>query len=161
MRTRGYRHCSMIEKDRYEQTSGFLGCERFSSLMCARSKQSPSPVSMRKFMPVVWRGSPVEVNSAIARLHRLRKMTDTEKQGALSRLDLLTRGWREILPGDHVRDVARRLLDTHELRSADSLQLATALTWCQQRPANRDFVCADVRLSKAAAAAGFSVLELS
>lgn len=125
----------------------------------ASSRQAQS--QLRKFMPVVWRGSPVEVNSAIARLHRLRKMTDTEKQGALSRLDLLTRGWREILPGDHVRDVARRLLDTHELRSADSLQLATASTWCQQRPANRDFVCADVRLSKAAAAAGFSVLELS
>jgi predicted nucleic acid-binding protein len=112
-------------------------------------------------MPVVWWGSPVEVHSAIARLHRLGKLKDAEKQGALSRLDLLSGGWREILPGDHVRDLARRLLDAHELRAADSLQLAAALTWCQQHPAKRNFVCADQRLSKAAIAAGFSVLELS
>lgn len=125
----------------------------------ATSRQAQS--QLRKFMPVVWWGSPVEVHSAIARLSRLGKLKDAEKQGALSRLDLLSRGWREILPGDHVRDLARRLLDTHELRAADSLQLAAALTWCQQRPAKRNFLCADERLSKAAVAAGFSVLELS
>ena len=99
--------------------------------------------------------------SAIARLYRVGNLDDREKQKALSQLHLLNRGWREILPGDHVRDVAARLLDAHELRAADSLQLAAALTWCQQRPAKRDFVCSDDRLSKAAAAVGFAVLELS
>jgi hypothetical protein len=74
---------------------------------------------------------------------------------------LLNRGWREILPGDHVREIAVRLLDAHELRSPDSLQLAAALTWCQQRPTRRDFVCGDHRLSNAAAAVGFAVRELS
>jgi predicted nucleic acid-binding protein len=103
----------------------------------------------------------VEVHSAIARLHRVGQVTDAEEQKALSQLDLLNRGWREILPGDHVRELATRLLDAHDLRAADSMQLAAALTWCQQRPAKRDFVCADHRLSKAAIAAGFSVLELS
>jgi predicted nucleic acid-binding protein len=112
-------------------------------------------------MPVVWWGSLVEVHSAIARLHRLGTLKDVEKQGALARLDLLSRGWREILPGDHVRDLAKHLLDTHELRAADSLQLAAALTWCQQRPAKRDFLCGDERLSRAATSAGFSVLRLS
>jgi len=109
----------------------------------------------------VWWGSPVEVHSAIARLHRLGMITTAEKQGALSRLALLGRGWREILPGDALRDLAMRLLDSHELRAADSMQLAAALTWCQQRPARRPFVCADLRLSKAAEAAGFDVTELS
>jgi hypothetical protein len=52
---------------------------------------------------------------------------------------------------DQVRDLATRLLGIHELRAADSLQLAAALTWCQQRPANRNFVCGDERLSRAAA----------
>jgi uncharacterized protein len=125
----------------------------------ASSRQAQS--RLRKSMPVVWWGSLVEVHSAIARLHRLGMLKAVEKQGALSRLDLLSHGWREILPGDHVRDLARRALETHELRASDSLQLAAALTWCQQRPAKRDFVCADQRLSKAAKAAGFSVLELS
>jgi hypothetical protein len=125
--------------------------------MTSRRAQS----QLRKLLPVVWWGSPVEVHSAIARLYRLGRLKDVEKQGAVSRLDLLSRGWREILPGDHVRELARNLLDTHELRAADSLQLAAALTWCQQRPARRNFVCADQRLSKAAAAAGFSVVEFS
>jgi len=116
---------------------------------------------LRKFLPVVWWGSLLEVHSAIARLHRLGQMSDAEKQKALSHLDVLNRGWREILPGDHVRELAIRLLDAHELRAADSLQLAAALTWCQQRPAKRDFVCGDERLSKAAAAVGFAIRELS
>ena len=103
------------------------------------SRQAQS--QLRKLLPVVWWGSPVEVHSAISRLHRLGKLKDVEKQGALSRLAVLTRGWREILPGDPVRDLATRLLDAHELRAADSFQLAAALVWCQQRPARRTFVC--------------------
>jgi hypothetical protein len=39
---------------------------------------------------------------------------------------LLNRGWREILPGDQVRDLATQLLDKHSLRAADSLQLAAS-----------------------------------
>jgi hypothetical protein len=124
----------------------------------ATSRQAHTQI--RKFLPVVWWGSMVEVHSAIARLYRLGKLSEKEKQGALSRLDLLNSGWREVLPGDHVREMARRLLDGHELRAADSLQLAAALTWCQQRPAKRDFICSDERLSKAAAAVGFAVLQL-
>ena len=123
------------------------------------SRQAQS--QLRKSMPVVWWGSSVEVHSAIARLHRLGKLNDLGKQGALSRLNLLSRGWREILPGDPVRDLAMRLLDGYELRAADSFQLAAALIWCQQRPLRRAFVCAYQRLSKAAKSAGFTVFELS
>lgn len=123
------------------------------------SRQAQS--QLRKSAPVVWWGSPVEVHSAIGRLHRLGKLKDVEKQGALSRLAMLSRGWREILPGDQLRDLAMRLLDIHDLRAADSFQLAAALIWCQQRPARRTFVCADQRLLKAADAAGFTVFELS
>ncbi len=124
----------------------------------ASSRQAQS--QLRKSMPVVWWGSLVEVHSAIARLHRLGKLNDLGRKGAFSRLDLLSRGWREILPGDPLRDLAMRLLDAYELRAADSLQLAAALTWCQQRPARRAFVCADQRLSNAAKSEGFAVLEL-
>ena len=115
---------------------------------------------LRDRLPVVWWGSVVEVHSAIARLHRLGKLNDAEKKGALSRLDLLRRGWREILPSDLVRDLALHQLNIYELRAADSLQLAAALTWCRERPARRSFLSGDQRLSKAAAAAGFSMLEL-
>lgn len=129
--------------------------------LCVHESASRQAQSyLRKSLPVVWWGSAVEVRSAIARLHRLGKLNDVEKNGAISRLERLSRGWREVLPGDSVRDLAFRLLDSYELRAADSLQLAAALTWCQQRPARRSFICADQRLSQAAVSAGFSVLSL-
>ena len=115
---------------------------------------------LRKFAPVVWWASPVEVHSAVARLHRSGAVNDMEKQGALSRLALLRRGWREILPDDALRELASRLLDVYTLRASDSLQLAAALTWCQQRPAQRRFISGDQRLCDAAEAAGFVVIAL-
>jgi predicted nucleic acid-binding protein len=115
---------------------------------------------LRKFAPVVWWGSPVEVHSAICRLHREKQITDAGKKGALARLHLLGRGWREILPDDQLREWALQLLDEYSLRAADSLQLAASLTWCEKRPSRRSFVCGDQRLSHAANSVGFSVLEL-
>jgi predicted nucleic acid-binding protein len=115
---------------------------------------------LRKFSPVVWWASSVEVHSAIARLHRNGAVNDMGKQGALSRLSLLRRGWREILPDDPLRELASRLLDVYALRANDSLQLAAALTSCQQRPAQRTFICGDARLCEAAEAAGFVVIAL-
>jgi hypothetical protein len=102
----------------------------------------------------------VEIHSAISRLSRTAKLTDPEKRGALSRLDLLSHGWKEILPDDPLRELASSLLDIHELRAGHSLQLAAALTWCQKRPSKRNFVCRDQRLSKAAGDSGFSVVQL-
>ena len=115
---------------------------------------------LRRFTPVVWWGTLVEVHSAISRLHRKAGLSDVEKRGALTRLEVMSRGWREILPSDRLRDLAADLLDKYELRAADSFQLAAALMWCQQRPSKRTFVCGDERLSKAAELAGFSIVPL-
>jgi predicted nucleic acid-binding protein len=129
--------------------------------LCVHERTSRQAQSqLRRVMPVVWWASKVEVYSAVARLYRLGRLKDAEKKGALSRLEMLRRGWREILPSDPLCELATGLLDSYELRAADSLQLAAALVWCQQRPARRTFICADQRLSKSAAAAGFSVVEL-
>ena len=84
---------------------------------------------LRRFLPVVWWGSLIEIHSAIARHHRLGKLRDPEKHRAFSQLGILSAGWREILSGDDLRGLAARLLDAHELRAADSLQLAAALVW--------------------------------
>ena len=97
----------------------------------------------------------------MTRLHRLAVLSDRDRKGALARLELLSRGWREILPADSVRELARQLLDIHQLRAADSLQLAATLTWCHQQPRNRNFVSGDQQLCQAAASAGFTVLALS
>ena len=116
---------------------------------------------LRKFLPVVWWGTPVEIHSAISRVHRLGQLSDRGKQKALAQLDILVRGVKEILPGDHVRDLARKMLDVHDLRAADSLQLAAALVWCQERPAKRNFLGADRRLLDAVRTQGFAVVDLS
>lgn len=115
---------------------------------------------LKRFAPVVWWGSLVEVHSAICRLHRDKEISDVDKQGAVARLRLLSRGWREVLPDDQVRDLAAQALDKYSLRAADSLQFAASLIWCEQRPSRRRFICGDHRLAKAADSAGFLVLEL-
>ncbi|MDG7000956.1 MAG: PIN domain-containing protein, partial [Nitrososphaerota archaeon] len=61
---------------------------------------------LRRFAPVVWWGSIVEVHSAIARLHREAAITSSERDGALARLTLLGQCWREILPDDALRNLA-------------------------------------------------------
>ena len=115
---------------------------------------------LRKFATVVWWASPVEVHSAVTRLHRSGAVNDAEKQGALARLALLRRGWSEILPDDSLRELASKLLDVYTLRAADSLQLAAALIWCRQQPAQRRFISGQERLCDAAEAAGFDVFAL-
>jgi predicted nucleic acid-binding protein len=143
------------------QQPAFWDASGIVPLCVHESTSRHAEAKLRQFMPVVWWASTVEVHSAIARLHRLGRLKDVEKTGALSRLSVLSRGWREILPSDSLRALAVRLLDSYELRAADRLQLSAALIWCQERPARRTFISADQRLSKAAVAAGFSVLELS
>jgi hypothetical protein len=81
---------------------------------------------LRKFTPVVWWGSLVEVHSAICCLHREKEITDAGRKGALTRLRLLSHGWKEILPADPLRELALHLLGENFLRSADSLQLAAS-----------------------------------
>jgi hypothetical protein len=100
------------------------------------------------------------VHSAICRLHREKAISEFDKKGALARLQLLNRAWREVLPDDQLRALARESLEKYLLRAADSFQLAASLIWCQQQPARRKFICADHRLAGAAGAAGFSVLVL-
>jgi predicted nucleic acid-binding protein len=130
--------------------------------LCVHEKASQQAQAyLRKYTPAVCWGSLVEVQSAVARLHRQGLLNDSGKQGALARLAVLARGWKEILPDDTLRALAGDLLNRYTLRSADSLQLAAALTWCQQRPAKRIFVSGDQRLCVAAEEAGFLVLQLA
>jgi len=115
---------------------------------------------LRKYTPVVWWGSGIEVYSAIWRLYRMKEINDRERLGAATRLQALKEAWDEILPGDDLRNSAERLLEKYPLRAGDSLQLAAALVWCGGRPAKRAFLCGDERLSEAAKVAGFAVVEL-
>jgi uncharacterized protein len=142
------------------KTTAFWDSSALVSL-CVRQPASPRAHSLHsRFQPVVWWGSLVEIQSAFCRLCRDGDITQAERQDAQSRLRLLSAAWREILPGDRVREFAFLLLESYPLRAADSLQLAAAMIWCDQNPAGRRFICGDRRLSEAAESAGFLVLEL-
>jgi len=143
-----------------KKTTAFWDASALAPLCIHEAASRQAQIYLSKFALVVWWGSLVEVYSAICRLHRGKAISDSHKQGAVVRLRLLNRGWREVLPDDQLRDLAMESLDEYSLRSADSLQLAASLVWCQQHPSKRSFICGDRRLAEAAGAAGFSVLEL-
>lgn len=107
---------------------------------------------------LVWWGSPVECGSAIARRERDGDLAAAGATDALSRLRSLAGSWGEVLPTDPVRNTSMRLLRTHPLRAADSLQLAAAIVAAQGDPASLAFVCLDERLRDAAAREGFPTL---
>lgn len=91
-------------------------------------------------------------------MNRFGTISSTDLRRASDQLSSLQRGWHQILPIDELRDRAADLIDTYPLRSADALQLAAALTWCQKRPVRRTFITADIRLAEAATLAGFTVV---
>ena len=142
------------------KTTAFWDSSALVPLCIRQAGSRQAQLYLRKFDLVVWWGSFVEVHSAICRLHRASEINDAEKKGAAARLSLLSRGWREVLPDDQIRNLAAVSLENYVLRAADALQLAAALIWCQQRPAGRNFISADRRLLQAATAAGFSALEI-
>jgi uncharacterized protein len=114
----------------------------------------------RQYALVVWWATEVEIHSAVERLHRSGDLQDAARQAALNRLSVLKGGWREVLPSDPLRAEASDLLAKYSLRAADSLQLAAALVWCQQKPARRSFLSGDERLCAAAGSCGFVVVRL-
>jgi predicted nucleic acid-binding protein len=144
-----------------KKTAAFWDASALAPLCIDEAASHQAYAYLRKFRPVVWWESLVEVHSAICRLHRDQQITDVDKRGAVARLRLLKLGCREVLPDDQLRDLATESLDRYSLRAADSLQLSASLIWCQRHPSGRNFICGDRRLAEAATSAGFSVLELA
>ena len=107
---------------------------------------------------IVWWGAPVECASAIARREREGALSAQEATGALARMRVLARSWEEVVASESVRTVSQRLLRTHPLRAADSLQLAAAIVAAEDDPSSLPFVCLDERLCEAAAREGFPKL---
>lgn len=109
---------------------------------------------------VCW-ATEIECVSALARLERRDELPGRATATALDRLDALKSAWNEVQPLETVRRTARRLLRVHDLRAADSLQLAAAIAAAEGRPDVLELVSLDDRLLEAARREGFRVLELS
>jgi predicted nucleic acid-binding protein len=103
---------------------------------------------------VTWWGTRVECASAIARLERDGGL-DRAAARALQRTVLdAAREWSEVPALNDVRVQAVRLLQTHRLRAADSLQLAAAIVASDFAPGSLPFVTLDQRLADAASREG-------
>ena len=107
---------------------------------------------------VVWFLTPVEVLSALTRRLREKSLKAIEFSKAKEQLAILERAWSEVISVERVRERARRLLETHPLRTADSLQLAAALLTSEETPQGFPFVTLDRRLGGAAEKEGFHVI---
>lgn len=108
--------------------------------------------------PVLWWGTPLECHAAVVRAVREKRVTREEATEAAERLREARAQSRELVPVEALRTRAMRLLSTHGLRTADSLQLAAALAWCEEEPSGDTFVCLDQRLREAARREGFALL---
>ena len=110
---------------------------------------------------IVWCGTLVELESALARLLREKELDAIEFNKAKRRLERLEKNWKIIEHNSRIIELARAFPYQYQLRAGDSLQLAAALVWCKEFPKNKDFVSGDGKLLKAAEAAGFTIHDLS
>lgn len=109
----------------------------------------------------LWWGSELECAGALHRLLRQGDITRSGLQRRLTTLERLQTKALEIQPTVELKARAVRLLAIHPLRAADALQLAAALTWCNEQPRKAIFVCLDGRLRSAAATEGFDIRPYS
>lgn len=129
-------------------------------MLLTSQKGSSSATAIIQSDPEVamWWGTPVELTSAAARLRRMGELKEAEYAQVLSKIGPLAFNAEEVQPSEEVRQTALRLIRVHDLRAADSLQLAAALVWARHVPTGLEFVCFDARLSAAATKEGFNVL---
>lgn len=132
-----------------------------SALVALLITESESAARLARFQAdpelAVWWATPVEIESAIQRRLREGTLDAAAAQLARERLSGLSTAWHEVNPSPAVRKLALRLLRTHLLRAADSLQLAAALTIEASGVPDLRFACDDHRLTAAAELEGLSL----
>lgn len=101
--------------------------------------------------------TPVEITSALWRRLRDREISVAERDAADEQFAHISGGWIEIDDLRATIEAALRVLSRHHLKTADALQLASAIAATDNR-ATLPFVTLDKRLAAAAAAEGFPVL---
>lgn len=127
-------------------------------LCCYQSSSTKARQAARTFArQVVWWITPIEAISAFQRLIRENNISPQEAIQCQMRLSYLRDRWNEIQPREEIRNQAERLLRMHRLQAADSLQLAAALAWCNNRPRGQSFIVSDGVLAAAAQMEGFDV----
>jgi predicted nucleic acid-binding protein len=129
--------------------------------LCVRQSTSPQAIALYKsYEAVVWWATPIEIASALARLVRMKQITPSDWTKARQLAAALGDAWFVIQPSGTLKARATQLVDRHELRTADALQLAAALEWCEDIPRDRIFLTCDKKLQDAAALSGFDAKQV-
>jgi uncharacterized protein len=140
--------------------SCFLGCECPRSSVCAAGSDASGHFLVQDLYAIVWWATPVEIASALARLARM-SLLDTHDWAKANKLAKGLAGWWSVIqPSDALRATAMQLVERHDLRAADSFQLAAALEWCEHAPQGRVFLTTDQKLREAALLSGFDAKQL-
>jgi hypothetical protein len=104
-------------KTKRKAGSAFWDASAIVPLCCQQNlSQSMRKIWRATARVVVWWGTPVEVRSAIGRLHSEGLLTAKGRQQALARLEVLRQEWREMMPSDKARSLAEGLPDAYGLR---------------------------------------------
>ena len=135
-----------------------------SALVALLVQQKKTDAAMKIYekdssVPITWWASSLECLSAIRRLEREKVLTAEEASAAASALKTFSASWHEVAPTNAVRERAKRLVNVHPLKTADSLQLAAALIYSESSNLPGHFVSFDLQLNAAARKEGLEVLE--
>src|SRR5258708_1025337 len=129
-------------------------------LFCNQAASRKSRLIRRSCSELVfWWGTHVEVHSGISRLLNEVAIREGQSRAAKTKWDQVYATSLVVKPTEAVLDIAVSLTSKLNVRALDAFQLAAAIVWCNERPRNRPFVCADKRLSVAAKDSGFDVIE--
>ncbi|MGH9617072.1 MAG: PIN domain-containing protein [Acidobacteriaceae bacterium] len=143
-----------------EKTSAFWDSSALVPL-CARQPLTPRLRELYKaYQIAVWWATPVEIASALARLARMQYINARELAESKKLAANLADEWWIVQPADVLPARAVSLIERHDLRAADALQLAAALQWCENQPHGRVFLTSDQRLQEAARVIGFDAGQL-
>ena len=124
--------------------------------LCVGQRNTSRAIALyEKYEAVVWWATPIEIASALARLVRMKQLSSSDWAQSQRLAADLAEAWFVIQPSDTLRAKAIRLVDRHDLRAADALQLAAALEWCEDAPQGNVFLAADEKLRAAAVLSGF------
>lgn len=106
----------------------------------------------------MWWGTWAECTVAISRFVRENTLNENDEATARFVLGLFAISWTEVRATNDIRSLTEILSREHPRKTADVLQLAAALRWCEGDSRNEGFVCLDNQLRRAAEYEGFDVL---
>ena len=129
--------------------------------LCATQRTTPIAVRYRdEYGIVAWWAVGVELASGLARLQRMQYLDPVTYVSAKQLAAEVVSSAFIISPVQRIADNAAELVERHQLRAGDGLQLAAALHWCDHHPRQRVFLTGDHQLASAAAVVGFDVPRL-